>query len=150
MMHYILSYVFLQYFSHLFMTRILFSNTVITEGWFVFWLQDYSTIYPNFFKVFLCQNFYFWKILISDLENISLCFRESQSSILLSIISRLDTLTTLGMKGSDVLFISGITKLVKPSAASLQSLSCTTYVFVVPFSFGIITCLFLFHLTCSL
>lgn len=49
MMHYILSYVFLQYFSHLFMTRILFSNTVITEDWFVFWLPDYSTIYPNFF-----------------------------------------------------------------------------------------------------
>lgn len=45
MMHYILSYVFLEYFSHFFMTRILFRNTVITEGWFVFWLQHHSTIY---------------------------------------------------------------------------------------------------------
>lgn len=47
MMHYILSYVFLEYFSHLFMTRILFRNTVITEGWIVFWLQHHSTIYPT-------------------------------------------------------------------------------------------------------
>lgn len=46
-MHYIFSYVFLEYFSCLFMTRILFRNTVITQGWIVFWLQHHSTIYPT-------------------------------------------------------------------------------------------------------